>query len=166
MSDKIIRSETFVNYETGEVKTVEKQATIKSQEPDYVKLYVKAWCAFRDVRNVNMSLLTALLPYMSYAKDGQKIFLNSMLKREIAKELGWSEKTAIQRFDVELTRLKKANVVRPIGRGSYQINPELFGKGEWKDISKLVVSFHLSDGTIDIKEEEKSLFDYSTLKIV
>lgn len=166
MSDKIIHSETVVNFETGEVKTVEKQATIKSQEPDYVKLYVKAWCAFRDVHDVNMSLLTALLPYMSYANEGQIVYLNSVLKRQIGKSIGWSEKTIIKRFDVELNRLKKANVVRRIARGTYQINPELFGKGEWKDISKLVVSFHLSDGTIDIKEEEKTLFDYSTLKIV
>ncbi len=163
MSTKIIHSSVTRDYENGEIKREEKQYTRVSEEPDYVKLYVKAWCAFRDIKGVNMAFLTAIIPYMSYAKDGQVIFFNSTLKRRIGAALGWSEKSVLNRVNVELVKLQKANVIRGIDgnrSNTYQVNPELFGKGEWKDISKLVVSFHLSDGKIDIKEEEPTLFDY------
>lgn len=163
MATKIIHSSVTKDYESGELKHEERQYTRTSDEPDYVKLYVKAWCVFREIKGINMAFLTSIIPYMSYAKDGQVIFFNSTLKRRIGTSLGWSEKSILNRVNVELAKLQKANVIHAVdGKRSntYQVNPELFGKGEWKDISKLVVSFHLHDGKIDIAEEEPTLFDY------
>lgn len=125
MADKIIHSSVTNDYENGKLKRKEEEFTIKSQEPDYVKLYVKAWCAFKDIKGINMAFLTALLPYMSYATTGQKIYFNPALKDELCRQLGWSKKSGKTRVNVELDRLKKAGIIKRTAASTYAVNPEL-----------------------------------------
>lgn len=40
-----------------------------------------------------------------------------------------------------LHKLAKVDAVRSVGRGEYQLNPELFAKGSWADIKNLQLSY-------------------------
>lgn len=153
---QITRIDRTLDYETGEILEIQGQTWVSDypSEPDFVKLYIKAWCAFKNVKDVNTSFLYALLPYMTYAKNEQLITLSSTIKKRIADELHWSQKHLQQRFNTELEKLIKYGIIKRLGRGTYQVNPELIGKGEWKDIAKLRATFHLSNGKVTHEFEE------------
>lgn len=143
--------ERVVNNETGEVINERKKKVVckRTEEPRYVKFYFKAWCAFKNIKGVNMHFLCALLPYMGYAGiDGQRIYLNSILKRDIAKKLEWREKSALSRFNNELAKLSKAGIVKNVGRDTYQVNPKLVGRGSWADIEDQIALFHINNGDV------------------
>ena len=148
MSKKIIENRTIINQETGQIIEEEKEVSIKSDEPDYVKLYLNAWCVFKDVKGVNLKLLYKILPYMTYAENEQLICFTSYLKKEIAKNLDWSEKSSLNRFNQELKKMCNAGVLKKIDRDTYQVNPELVGRGSWKDILKLRATFNLKNGAV------------------
>jgi len=43
-----------------------------------------------------------------------------------------------------LTQLSKSGILRHSGRGEYEMNPNLFAKGDWKDIAKRRQDFELT----------------------
>ena len=139
---------TTVDLKTGEVLEESVQRIIHSDEPDWVKLYVKAWCDFKNVKGINSQFLYNLLPYMSYADEGQYIFITPFLKRQIAKKLKWKSHSALQVFNNNLRKLVQQNVLKHLDTNTYQVNPELIGKGEWKDIRRLRATFNLETGEI------------------
>lgn len=135
--------ERTVDSATGEVVSQAVTTVDREAEPDYVKLYVRAWIEFKEIKGINSSLLAHLLPYVTYARQGQRIILSPILKREIAHELGWAEKTALQRFNNELRKLCAQGVLRNVGENTYAVNPELVGKGSWADIKLLRATFNV-----------------------
>lgn len=135
--------ERTVDSDTGEVVSQAVTTIDREAEPDYVKLYVRAWCEFKEIKGVNTTFLAHLLPYMTYASRGQRIYLAPLMKREIASELGWAEKTALNRFNQELRKLVKQGVLKHDGTDAYTVNPELVGKGSWRDIKALRATFEV-----------------------
>ena len=85
---------------------------------------------------------------MTYAHNKQLIIVNSYVKEEVARALNWSLNSYQPRFSKEISKLKKSNVFKEVGIGTYQVNPELIGKGEWKDIRKLRATFNLENGEV------------------
>lgn len=148
MAKKVIENRTVLNQETGVVIEEEREITIKTDEPDYVKLYLNAWCIFKDIKGVNLKVLYKILPFMTYAENEQLICFTSYLKKEIAKSLEWAEKSALNRFNQELKKMCDAGVLKKIDRDTYQVNPELIGRGAWKDINKLRATFNLANGKV------------------
>lgn len=151
MSKKFIENRIVVDGESGEVVQQETQVTFRTTEPDYVKLYIDAWCAFRDIKKVNSTFLYCILPYMTYAEEGQIIGLTSLAKRRIARKLEWKEQYALQNCAKELRKLCVAGILKKIDASNFIVNPDLIGKGEWKDIKNLRATFVLSTGEIQHK---------------
>lgn len=138
-----------LNLETGEVtreSTVIKK--VRCDEPPYAKFYLDGWLGFKQIKSVNHSFLFELMPYTAYADGGQLLSLTSHVKRKIGKKLGWKEETVLNRFNHELCQLVKTGVLKRIDRSAYVVNPELIGKGDWKDIRRLRVTFNLETGDI------------------
>jgi predicted Rossmann fold nucleotide-binding protein DprA/Smf involved in DNA uptake len=137
--------------EQGEVKSEIHEKTIyKAKEPDYIKLYINTLLAFKDLPKKLDKVLMELLSYMSYAgskdKDGgQKIYTNASMKKDIAERLGMKVNT----LDKALVELVKSNLLKRVGTGTYQVNPHVFGKGEWRDISAIRATFDFNTGEID-----------------
>ena len=110
---------------------------------------------------------------MTYANKQQLIILNSFVKEEIAAKLGWSMKTFQQRFARELNKLVRAGIIKKYKTSTYQVNPELIGKGDWKDIRKLRATFNLETGKVtheysndmENREEEPQKEDAKQIKI-
>ena len=147
MSVTYFENRTIVDKD-GNVIDSEREVHYKSEEPNYVKFYIDAWCAFKDIKGVNTRFLYQLLPFMSYAADQQLICITAYIKRQISHILGWSEKSALNRFSQEIARLCQKKVLRRIDTNTYQVNPELIGKGPWKDIQRLRPMFNLETGEV------------------
>jgi len=60
------------------------------------------------------------------------------------KRIAESCNLSVGAFNNYLTDLCKVSILRNIGRGEYEVNPHIFAKGDWKDISKRRQSFQLS----------------------
>lgn len=145
--EEIQKTEVMDN-KTGELETTEIKRNVSivghpSEEPNYVKLYLQAWCSFKQIKGINSGFLYEILQYMSYADKGQRIYLNSFAKKEIASSLGWSKKSALTRCNVEMKKLVDKNVLKKIARDVHAVNPELIGKGNWADVKKFRAVFNL-----------------------
>ena len=150
---------TIIKAETGEiVETIDqKQWIIPREEPDYIKLYVSAALEFNNVSCSNAPLMAELLKYVTYADDneygGQMIFLNYSLKKKICEKLKYAEVT----FRKNLQKLCDGKMIRKVDRDTYQLNPYIFGKGDWNSIKNLRASFDWENGFVvrEIIQEEK-----------
>ena len=161
MPTAIMEKQETKDLMTGEItESTERvySTTRLPEEPKFIKLYLNAWCAFKDIKGVNNSFLFQCLQYMTYAAEQQVISFSPFIKKQIARNLNWSEKTALNRCNLEIRKLTKANIFKSLGDGAYQVNPQLVGKGYWKDIYKLQATFNVlgeKQGTVDVKTERK-----------
>jgi hypothetical protein len=139
-----------VDCETGEVtKSIKETQLIASKEPNYIKLYLDTLLTFKKLSKSLNPILLEFLKYMSYASiadgtGGQIIYVNAHMKKNIADATGLK----IDRINKALTDFVKANVFKRIATGTYQVNPFLFGKGDWKDIKSIRATFDFNSGEI------------------
>lgn len=141
--------------EDGEVIKEETNRKIKlSDEPKFVKLYIDFVLSTKELSQSLNPILLAFISYMNYASQdeedgGQVIFINSAMKNDICKKLN----IKIDRVNQSLQQFKKAGIFKSLARGKYQVNPNYFGRGEWKDIKKIKGSFEYSNNGIEIKAD-------------
>lgn len=133
-------AEATLDTVSGECKVIQwRQPTGRrftfSSEPTYIKLYVDHVCSFKQLGGGQKSLLLCLLEQVSWASDDKPmtVSISSGLKQVWASELGMSVKS-INNYLVDLV---KKGVISRIGRGYYMLNPDYFGKGDWRDIKRL-----------------------------
>lgn len=105
-------------------------------EPPYIKLYIKDLMYMSDMPKHYTNLVYALLKRVSYASDadGMCVTLVPRIKKAICSELGWEKTSSL---DNALQKLLKGQIIYRVDRGVFQMNPYLFGKGEWQDISRI-----------------------------
>lgn len=105
-------------------------------EPPYIKLYIKDLMYMSDMPRHYTNLVYALLKRVSYASDadGMCVTLVPRIKKAICAELGWEKTSSL---DNALQKLLKGQIIFRVDRGVFQMNPYLFGKGEWQDISRI-----------------------------
>lgn len=146
--DKLTFQRTVIDHETGEILT-EEFVHKRSVEPSYIKLYVDCLCSFKGLSKSLNPILLELLKYMSYAdvtkpNGGQIIYLNKQLKQDVAS----ATQKSLKRVEQAIGQFKDANIFKQIARGTYQVNPLLFGKGEWKDIKNIIAQFDFGERTV------------------
>lgn len=119
-----------VDHTTGEIqhKTTENVSYMPT-EPPYVKVYLDDIAKLYGLPKASSSLLHCLLRKMDY--DGI-ITLVAASKKRIAEELGVKQQTVANNIQA----LLKADILKRSGRGEFMFNPNLFAKGEWKNIYK------------------------------
>jgi hypothetical protein len=112
-------------------------------EDDYIKIYIKHINYLSNLPSGLEGLIYELIKCMSY---GNKIVINSFIKRDIAIKLDKTFNTVNQ----YITKLVDNKILIREGRGVYYLNPIFYGKGKWKDIvelrEKLKVSVVYEDG--------------------
>lgn len=154
-----VQTKQTINYSSGEVVVEENITNRKnSSEPPFVKLYLDCLLTYKDLSKSLNPILSEFLKYMSYAnvadnQGGQIIYLNAEMKRQIAKS---TEKT-VKRVEQALTDFVKSGVFRRIATSTYQVNPNLFGRGDWKDISNIRTIFNFATGEVftEIEKNKK-----------
>lgn len=153
-------TEVTKDFTTGEEQS-EKQTSKRyiPAEPPYVKLYVEDISALHQLPKGSSSLLHELLREVGY--EG-RINLNSSVKKRIAKNLEYKN---VQSVSNGLRTLCDKAMLRNIERGVYEVNPHLFGRGDWSNIFEKRQEFSFTvfydkDGNRKIKtdfEKEDSI---------
>ncbi len=155
--NKVIYDRIVINNDTGEI--VEEETIRKrGAEPPFVKLYLDCLFSFKGLSKSLNPILLEFLKYMNYANisennGGQIIFSNAALKQQIAKDTG----KTLKRVEQALTEFVKSGIFSRIATGTYQVNANLFGRGDWKDIQNIRAKFDFGNGLIEtefIKNEQ------------
>ena len=116
--------------ENGTVRQKENIKIIQfPNEPPFIKLYIEDLTAVLKLPNGTKDLLYVLLMKMDYENI---ITLTSRSKKEIAERVG----IKIQTLDNYLRKLVDSGIFKRIGRGEYKVNPNLFARGQWTEISR------------------------------
>jgi len=145
-----LETKTEVDYETGEVTKQSHSKVINlPQEPPYVKMYIDDVGKLLDVPPGPRTVLYQLVRKLDY--DGF-ISLTPAARERIADAC----QIGVATMSNYLTSLCKTGILRHVGRGEYEMNPNLFARGDWKDIAKRRQAFELSisyreDGTRVLK---------------
>jgi len=137
---KVIRSTEAhkVDHSTGEVVSSQTEATLQwGSEPPYIKIYLQDILFLSDLPTRHEKILYALLQRANYAGSDKamELIVNASLKRKIASELDIKVGT----ISNALTDLVRGEILIRADRGYFELNPYLFGKGNWKDIERLRV---------------------------
>lgn len=157
-NDKVTYVHQIIN-EDGEI--VEKETTYRrSAEPPFIKLYIDCLCNFKGLSTSLNPILLEFLKYMTYANidaphGGQIIYMNKAMKEEVAKKVG----KTLKRVEQALTDFVKSGIFIRIATGTYQVNADLFGKGDWKDIKNIRATFNFADGTVTAEIEKEDVND-------
>lgn len=142
---KLLTSETtYTTDGQGELLSMEHREvsqTIVRQEPPYIKLYIQDVLYMQDMPKGLTNIVYALLRYANYANQGLQIFLPLGLKNKLIAELDTTKAV----FNNALTKLCKGNIIRRVDVGIYELNPYFFGRGEWKDIDKLRMTWNYDE---------------------
>lgn len=160
----VLRQEIEIDHTTGEVLR-SKQTVQFAPEPNYIKLYLDCLGVFSGNVGLSVSLneiFIEVLKLVSYADDDQLVTINGYVKNRIAEKTGKS----IRRIDQALQLWVENNVLIRVARGTYQLNPYLFGRGDWRDVEGLRASLDFTKRTIEtertytrvktkVKEEEE-----------
>ena len=151
---RLLREETEVDYQTGEV-TRRKHTVQFEPEPNYIKLYLDCLGVFSGNAGLSVSLneiFIELLKLVSYADDDQLVTVNAYVKKRIAEKTGKS----VRRIEQALQSWIDNKVLFRVARGTYQLNPYLFGRGDWRDVKNLRSSIDFANRTM---ETEKVFID-------
>lgn len=146
IESKITNENTVIDGQTGEVLQYEQHTqtgtkTIRTAEPAYVKLYIDDILYMADIPKALSPLVYELAKRASYAneEDGMCVSLTAYVKDKICETCNWANKRIMNNY---LTKLAKADIIKRLGQGTYQLNPYLFGRGEWKDIEKIRMTWN------------------------
>ncbi|GGX51462.1 replication/maintenance protein RepL [Saccharospirillum salsuginis] len=131
---KVVRSieKQTINEETGEVKQSSRENIVHfPSEPPYVKLYLEDIEYLYQLSKNSHRVLFELIKRMDY--EGL-VVLNSSIKKVISSRVGYRTVASLDNYISK--ELIKKGIFKRVDTGVYQPNPNLFGRGEWKDIKK------------------------------
>lgn len=151
---------TIFDKKTGEVMSattkVRKVAAAASDEPPYAKLYFDHLLEFSGGLKSASNLLMDFCQIMSYGSDpdgsdANLVYINAAFIKNYTKRHHCTRDA----YYKQLKSLTDANIVKRVDRGTYQVNPNLVGKGDWikNGIKHLRATFDYVDGTVSTEIE-------------
>ena len=155
--------ETTVVDGNGEHQSITRNASYYlDQEPPYVKMNLDTILYSKDLPKGYNSVLMGILRRLPWANQNQSIAINAGIKRQISKEIDCS----VGHVSNAITELVKGEVLLRLDTGVYQMNPHLFGRGDWQDIAKLrlEVTFDANGKTIMGTIEKKVILPLRAVK--
>lgn len=141
---KIITETTEISFveddepEKKSAKAKRSSSRTSSKEPPYIKFYLDTVMYLSDLQTRHANVLMAILRFAPFADfEHQYVVINRSIKMQIANILGTSESFV----NHALLDLAKGKILihddSSPRSSSYQINPHLIARGDWKDIEKL-----------------------------
>lgn len=141
-----ITESNVIDANTGEIlsSTLQTNRTQYEQEPNYVKFYLQDVIRLKDLSASSNKVLHYIVSNMGYDNC---FVAQKAIKMKMCKELDITLNT----LNMQISNLKKAGILIPesqYGRGLYIVDPNLFARGNWKDIKQLRMTIHYNeDGT-------------------
>lgn len=149
--------------ENGVIKSEEKTFRFRSEEPNYIKIYLEDISYLYSVPKGSSDLIYELFNYTTYGTN--EIIINSFVKQKISKKIN----TTIPTINNNLTKLVQKGILNRPGSGVFILNPYLFGKGDWKSVKnmrdeniELKITYNKETGKREIlgkiENEEQKIF--------
>lgn len=143
----------------GNVSIDTKETTFQAlAEPDYIKIYTKMWCTFKEIPEVYQKLFLELVVRMTYCNSSdlehsQLVSTCMPWSAEIQKTLNWQPRM----YQRGLKALCDFGALKKVNRGVYQVNPQFAGKGAWKynpkanqgGVKDLMATFNFKEQTVE-----------------
>ncbi|MHB0803751.1 replication/maintenance protein RepL [Bacillus thuringiensis] len=152
---KVSMVETTKIMNTNGEKVEETKTMILNygKEPDYIKIYLDNIMFIAEIPGWVSRIMYELIKTVSYANKGQFIIVNAGYKRILAENLGIKPQSVTN----AINDLVKKDILIRKESGVFLLNPQYFGKGEWKDIAKIRYEIELSahGKTLKLKEIQK-----------
>lgn len=118
------------------------------REPNYVKLYTEDLSRLFQLPPSASNVLSCLVKYMTYKTN--IVVLYGPVKTAICKELSMEKNTLNKSID----NLYKKGLIIRVSHACYMIDPQLFGKGSWGDVSSMRMMIQYDEkGNKTIKTE-------------
>lgn len=142
------------NHETGEITAIEDVTVLRiPKEPPYVKMYIDDISKIVGLSAGAQNVLYELVTKIDY--DGI-VTVTKGTRDRIAAKTGLKETTVRNR----ISDLSASGIIKKAGYCEYEMNPNLFAKGDWQDIYKRRCGFKLEinyskDGVRTLKGECK-----------
>lgn len=111
---------TIVDTSTGQI----------SEEPDFVKLYIKDVCTVKGLTAPLYKMFNFMLNNMNYENA---VSYGMSTKRKFLKENDIANST----FDNYVSKLIKANLIERIGKGEFRINKKYATKVPWSKVQSI-----------------------------
>lgn len=145
---KLVRTQTEIDRQTGEViRSTSNVTELRPlpKEPPYIKLYIEDLSRLLGLANSEILLYIAA----SIGYDGIAS-LSTTRRARIALTCGVTEKTVRN----AITEYLRAGVLRRVGRAEYELDPHIFGRGDWADIRERRDRFRLE---VDYSEQGRTV---------
>lgn len=102
-------------------------------EPDHIKIYAGGLERIQNLPPNLRGLLFEMLSRATPAECGLTVLMISTIKVQLSKNLGVTGAA----LNLQLRELEELELIRLKTRNLYEINPWLFGKGDWMYVSCL-----------------------------
>lgn len=142
-----------VTEQITEDGSIHRTATYSSTPEDsFIKVYLKDILYLTGLAHYHYEILFAILQRVDYRTN--TVGLHKIIKEEIALETGYKAST----LNNAIQLLKDTEVLLPVARGYYKVNPFLFGSGSWRDIIavRAIVDWNRDGKTIKTILESKN----------
>ncbi len=143
-----VREVSQVETVHGEiVSSVRQQIGAFEKEPPYVKLYLEDIGRLNNLSGSEQKVLNELVLSMGY---NNVVPSYKPVKEMIAAKIGMQYNT----LDKAIKELNRKGILIRKARGLYIMDPNLFGRGQWKDVQKIrMIIEYGTDGTKKINTE-------------
>lgn len=150
------KNTTHIDKLTGEVthnQTITEYEQRIPNEPPYIKLYTTD---LSNLFKLPVGTTSVLMCFVTIADYQGVIALNKYLKDSIAERMNAKPakngKPSNSVVNKAITELLNKGIISRIGSSTYQLNPNYFARGKWRDIYQQRKSFKM---TITYKDDGK-----------
>ena len=103
-------------------------------EPDHIKVYGEGMWRVCTLTVPAQKLIITLLRQATSAECGMTVVLNATVKVNLCRDLGLE----LSLLNHKIKELEEIGMIRLKTRNLYEINPRMFGKGDWMFIQRLI----------------------------
>lgn len=132
MHEKTGYTKMYVDNSTGELVTSTDLPKLTHKQ--FAMFFIKNLAILHTAKKINYDVFFELVNMMDYENT---VDTNLYYKKKIAEATGLT----VGAIDTAIARIVDAGLAKRIGRGVYFIDPKIVGKGYWKNIYKLRLTF-------------------------
>jgi len=161
-----VNTESIVDPSTGEILYYSEEVTTRTvstgvQEDRFIKIYYDAYLqAIGCSEGTDLAaIIVAIGKRMTYSADGQIIIITKLIREDIAREVGVSDRTVSR----AIKKLRDQGILKSIGgprSATYLVSPFVMAKGRWNQVQALRLEYSKDDHKMTLglqKPENKQL---------
>lgn len=138
MATKLQRTERQIDTLTGEVlydRTNVIDITKMPEEPSYIKFYIDDLSLINKLTAGETKILLYVAASASYQGE-------ALLPLVIKKRIATNAELSVQAVNNAITKFCNKGILKRLDTGLYELNPDLFARGKWREIRERRRAFY------------------------